>query len=176
MGRGRFAEREPAAIRATAVYTRAMPPAGPPSSTTAVGAVVLDAAGRVLLIRRGRPPGVGRWTLPGGRVERGESLEEAVLRELREETALEARVQCPLGTVSIEREGFRYVIHEHLVAPLGDGALRPGDDAAEVRWVARHELEALGVLTDAIAVIDRGIGMAAALACGSRPESGGELA
>jgi ADP-ribose pyrophosphatase YjhB (NUDIX family) len=163
-----------------------MPPAGPLPPTTAVGAVVLDAAGRVLLIRRARPPGVGSWTLPGGRVERGESCEEAVLRELREETSLEARVQCPLGTVSIEREGFRYVIHEHLVVPLGDGPLRPGDDAAEARWVARHELEALGVLPDAVAVIDRGMAAAAALAnpaqidavpaSGRRPEGGGELA
>jgi 8-oxo-dGTP diphosphatase len=103
-------------------------------------------------------------------------LEDAVLRELREETALEARVLCPLGKVSIEREGFRYVIHEHLVAPLGYGDLRPGDDAAEVRWVARHELEALGVLPDAIAVIDRAIAAAAALACGNPPEPGGEPA
>jgi ADP-ribose pyrophosphatase YjhB (NUDIX family) len=135
--------------------------AGPPP-LHAVGAVVLDAAGRVLLIRRGRPPGLGTWTLPGGRVEPGESYEDAVLRELREETALEARVQGPLGAVTLEREGFRYVIHEHLAFPCTEGPLRPGDDAAEVRWVPRHELDALGVLPDAVAVIDRGIAEATA--------------
>jgi 8-oxo-dGTP diphosphatase len=135
----------------------------PQPPTVAVGAVVIERTGRVLLVRRARPPGLGTWTLPGGRVEPGESLEGAVLRELREETALEARVRCHLETVTIEREGFAYSIHEHLVEPTGAGPLRAGDDAAEVRWATRSELETLGVLPDAVAVIDRGIAMAVKL-------------
>jgi ADP-ribose pyrophosphatase YjhB (NUDIX family) len=139
-------------------------PAAEKVTTTAVGAVVVDPSGRVLLIRRGRPPGLGSWTLPGGRVERGEALDTAVLRELREETALEGRVRAALGVVVIEREGYAYAIHEHLVEPLTLGPLQPGDDAAEARWTTRDELERLGVLPDAIAVIDRGL--AEASACG----------
>jgi ADP-ribose pyrophosphatase YjhB (NUDIX family) len=124
----------------------------------AVGAVVLDAQGRVLLVQRGRPPMAGAWTLPGGRVQAGESLEAAVVREILEETALAARVICALGPVTIEREGFAYAIHEYLVVPATDPpeALRPGDDAAAARWVPRTDLPAWGVLPDALAVVDRG--------------------
>jgi ADP-ribose pyrophosphatase YjhB (NUDIX family) len=124
----------------------------------AVGAVVLDAGGRVLLVQRGRPPMAGAWTLPGGRVRPEESLEAAVLREILEETALAARVVCALGAVTIEREGSAYVIHEHLLVPETDpaGPLFPGDDAAAARWFPRPELPAFGVLPDALAVVDLG--------------------
>jgi ADP-ribose pyrophosphatase YjhB (NUDIX family) len=123
----------------------------------AVGAVVVDAAGRVLLVRRGRPPSLGTWTLPGGRIEPGESAEAAVLREVREETAVDARVVCGLGVVHLAREGFAYAIEELLLVPVGAPRVRAGDDAADARWVARDELPALGVLADAVAVIDRGL-------------------
>jgi ADP-ribose pyrophosphatase YjhB (NUDIX family) len=125
----------------------------------AVGAVVVDRAGRVLLVRRARPPNQGAWTLPGGRVEGTESLESAVVREVREETGLATRVLCALGVVAIVREGFAYAIHEHLLVPAdgGDSPLVAGDDAAEARWAARDGLEALGVARDAIDVIDRGL-------------------
>jgi 8-oxo-dGTP diphosphatase len=127
--------------------------------TQAVGAVVVDRGGRVLLIRRAKPPGLGQWTLPGGRVEHDESNEVAVVRELAEETSLRVRVIAPLGVVAIEREGFRYAIHEYLCALAEDARHEPraGDDAAEVRWVTRSELESLGVRADAQAVIERGL-------------------
>jgi ADP-ribose pyrophosphatase YjhB (NUDIX family) len=132
----------------------------------AVGGVVLDREGRLLLVRRGRPPSVGAWTLPGGRVEPGEALEAAVVREVREETGVDAVVVCPLGVVDVAREGFAYAIHEHLlvVAP-GRGPSPPpraADDAADARWVARDELPALGVLADAVAVVDQGLAEARA--------------
>jgi ADP-ribose pyrophosphatase YjhB (NUDIX family) len=129
--------------------------AGP--ATLAVGAVVIAPRGSVLLIRRGRPPGEGSWTLPGGRVEPGESLEAAVVRELFEETAVRARAVCLLGVVRVAREGFAYDIHEHLLVPTDDTTLRAGDDAAEARWVGPEELASLGVYADAIAVIGRGL-------------------
>jgi 8-oxo-dGTP diphosphatase len=117
----------------------------------------------VLLVRRGRPPSAGSWTLPGGRVELGESLEQAVLREVREETSLPARVVCGLGVVAVAREGYCYAIHEHLLAPVAvDFPPRAGDDAADVRWVERRELPDLQVEGDAIAVIDRGLAEARA--------------
>ena len=74
----------------------------------AAGVVVVDPIERVLLVRRGRPPAAGEWTLPGGRVEDGESPEAAAVRELREETAIDGRVVASLGVVEIEREGVRY--------------------------------------------------------------------
>jgi 8-oxo-dGTP diphosphatase len=134
------------------------------AATQAVGAVVLDREGRVLLIRRGKPPGLGQWTLPGGRVERDESNEGAVVRELAEETSVRVRVVAPLGVVVIEREEFRYAIHEYLCALAVDPRTEPraGDDAAEVRWVARSDVESLAVRADALAVIDRGLAEARA--------------
>ena len=123
-----------------------------------MGAVIVDRGGRVLLVRRRRPPGVGTWSLPGGRVEAGETPEEAVVREAREETGVATRVVCGLGVVTLEREGFVYAIHEHLLVPRAEG-VEPlaADDADDARWVAREELVALGVHGDAVAVIERGL-------------------
>jgi len=119
---------------------------------------VVDRAGHVLVVRRGRPPGLGDWSLPGGKLEHGETVEAAIVREVREETAVHATVVCGLGVVTVEREGYAYAIHEHLLAPV---AVRPapsaGDDATEARWVDRGELAALGLRADAIAVIDAGL-------------------
>ena len=131
----------------------------PGSSVLAAGAVVLDAGERILLVRRGRSPSAGEWTLPGGRVEAGESPEAAVVRELREETAIEGRVVAPLGVVTIVRDDVVYSIHEFLVAPQSDEPPRAGDDAAEARWATREDLDLLGVRPDAIAVIDRGLSL-----------------
>jgi 8-oxo-dGTP diphosphatase len=125
----------------------------------AAGAVVVDRRGRVLLIRRAHPPLAGEWTLPGGRVEANESPEEAIVRELREEASIETCIVAPLGVADVVGDGFAYSIHEYLVAPLDDASPRAGDDAADVRWAERTELEALGVGADAIAVIDRGLAL-----------------
>ena len=141
-------------------YTRAVstcPPCDPPAPILAVGAVIVGRDQRVILIRRGRPPAEGSWTLPGGRVEDGEALGEAITREVREETNLDTRVVCELGAVTIARERAVYVIHEHLVVPLDDRAPRAGDDVADVRWVSRAEVEAFGVQPDAVAVIDQAL-------------------
>ena len=129
------------------------------SPIAAAGAVVLDRLERVLLVRRGRPPSAGEWTLPGGRVEEGESPEAAAVRELREETAIEGRVVAPLGVVAIAREGVAYSIHEYLVAPVAGRAARAGDDADAVRWAHRGELESIGVRAEAIAVVDLGLAL-----------------
>jgi 8-oxo-dGTP diphosphatase len=135
------------------------PPQAERGHVVAAGAIVIDRLGRVLLVRRGRPPAVGEWTLPGGHVEEGESPEAAAVRELREETTIDGRVIAPLGVVEIAREGVRYSIHEYLVMPMGDGPALANDDAADVRWAHRGELESIGVRDDAIAVVDRGLAL-----------------
>ena len=116
----------------------------PAAPVAGVGGVVLD-GDRVLLIRRAHPPRQGEWSLPGGKVELGESLIEAVRREVREETGLEVAVGPIVELFDrIHRDdagGVRYhfVIVDYLCRPIG-GALAAGDDAADVAWVARADL------------------------------------
>lgn len=109
----------------------------------AVGAVCVD-GGRVLLIRRGRGVLTGQWSLPGGHVEQGELLADAVVRELREETGLEGRVQGLCGIAERVLGHHHYVILDYWVEVAGDAdEAVAGDDATEVRWADRAELDEL---------------------------------
>jgi ADP-ribose pyrophosphatase YjhB (NUDIX family) len=98
-----------------------------------VGAVVQDDAGRLLLIRRGHAPGRGLWSLPGGRVEAGESVAEAIEREVREETGLSVRAGAPVGRVHLPGPGVVFDVVD-LACALTDPSARPvaGDDADAV--------------------------------------------
>lgn len=107
-----------------------------------VGAVVID-EGRLLLIRRGHGPAAGEWSIPGGRVEAGETLAEAVVRELREETAVTGVCGELVGWVERIGDGYHYVILDFRVVPLDGGTPVAGDDAAEVAWVPLGELSSL---------------------------------
>jgi len=136
-----------------------MPRRHPEAPVVAVGVLLLD-GDRVLLVQRARPPQVGRWTVPGGGVELGETLEEAALRELAEETGL----GCTLGPVvevldRVLHDGdgrveYHYVILDFLgTAPTG--TLAPASDCADARWVPLSEL-ARYETTDGLApVIER---------------------
>jgi 8-oxo-dGTP diphosphatase len=94
---------------------------------------VHDSNGRLLLVRRGNPPGEGLWSIPGGRVEPGESDETAIVREVREETGLSVTVIEWIGNVTRPAPHGVYDIHDY-ACQVRSGVLRPGDDASDVRW------------------------------------------
>jgi 8-oxo-dGTP diphosphatase len=130
----------------------------PGSVIPCVGAVIKDDQGRLLLIKRGHDPGAGLWSIPGGRIEPGETDAEALVREMREETGLAVqagpllgRVRRPAGAAGQDspagaagQDNSVLDIRDYAATVTG-GTLRPGDDAAEARWVAVSELASLPI-------------------------------
>ncbi|GGS65155.1 hypothetical protein GCM10010156_25110 [Planobispora rosea] len=107
----------------------------------------------MLLVRRGHPPGEGLWSVPGGRVEPGESDAEAVVREVREETGLTVAVGRLAGTVDRPAPGGAvYEIRDYLAEVTG-GTLTAGDDAAEARWFGPGELPRLPLVPGLLEVL-----------------------
>ena len=109
-----------------------------------VGAVIHDPAGRLLLIRRGHDPHRGLWSLPGGRIEAGESPERAVVREVREETGLEVLPGGPVGRVQIPGAGVVFdVVDLSCVLTRTDAEPVPGDDAVAALFADAATLDGL---------------------------------
>ncbi len=106
------------------------------------GAVAVD-HGLLLLVKRGTDPGKGLWSLPGGRVESGESVIAAVLREFKEETGLEGVCGSFVGWVERMGVDHHFVVMDFLVTVLEDGEPVAGGDAIEARWVASEELASM---------------------------------
>jgi 8-oxo-dGTP diphosphatase len=122
-----------------------------------VGAVILE-GDRVLLIERGREPLKGRWSLPGGAVELGETCAEAIVREVREETGLLVEagpIVAVLDRFRRDEEGrvaYHFVLIDFLCRPIG-GTLGPATDAADCRWATLDEAARLPMTEGALDVI-----------------------
>jgi len=135
----------------------------PGAPVVGVGGVLIH-AGKVLLIRRGKPPLYGRWVVPGGTVELGEELEQALVREMQEETGL---VVEPLELLTvfdrIEREAgqvvYHYVIVDYLCR-LVSGEARAASDALDAAWVAPSELQGYDLPPKALEVVQQAFGRA----------------
>lgn len=137
---------------------------GLPPPRIAVGGVVIDRRGaepQVLLIKRGRPPMEGRWSLPGGRVEPGETLVQAVRREILEETGLDVEVGALIEVVEIIDPAHHYVILDYVCEPRG-GVLRPGDDAIAAEMVRIADLSSYDVTEAVLRVVTSAVAMTAA--------------
>ena len=132
-----------------------------------VGAIVLH-EGRVLLVRRGRAPGLDLWSVPGGLVELGETTMEAACREVAEETGLKVRIAGVVGLldrVTRDAEGrvrYHWVLVDYLAVPESTETLRAGSDAAEVRWVTIDEVERLPITEGLSDMIRRAVALSGA--------------
>jgi len=124
-----------------------------------VGAIIFR-DGCILMAQRGKEPLKGWWSLPGGALELGEALKDAVRREVREETGLEidpVEVFEIFERIMRDAAGtpeYHYVLIDYLCQVTG-GDLRPGDDVCAVEWVSRAELEKLQITEGTLAVIER---------------------
>jgi ADP-ribose pyrophosphatase YjhB (NUDIX family) len=112
-----------------------------------VGAIITGADGRLLLIKRGHEPEAGRWSLPGGRVEPGETDHEALVREVREETGLVVTPGRLVGEVERPSNGGRMLVIRDYAATVTGGELTAGDDAEDARWVGPPDLQSLSLTT-----------------------------
>ncbi|HMR50700.1 MAG TPA: NUDIX domain-containing protein [Arachnia sp.] len=121
----------------------------------AASAVVVDAHGRVLLVKRGAEPEKGRWSVPGGSVDPDEALADAAAREAFEETGLHVQIVRELWVATVPTgDGRQFEIHDFLATATG-GTLTPGDDADDARWVTADELRRLPLTTGLADYLER---------------------
>ena len=124
-----------------------------------VGALIFE-NGRILLVERGKEPLKGWWSLPGGIVETGEKLADAMRREVREETGLEVEVVSMFEIFErvihddAGRAEYHYVLIDYLCEVVG-GALRAASDVSRAAWVSRPELSNYRVTEGTVAVVER---------------------
>ncbi len=135
----------------------------PDRPVVGVGGVVVQ-NGRALIVKRAHEPRKGEWSIPGGRVELGESLVDAVKREIREETGLEVNVGDVIEVFDrVHRHDgrvrYHFVIVDYVCFPTG-GTLQAGDDAEDVAWVTTDEIDRYGVNPVAARVLRRGMELA----------------
>lgn len=122
----------------------------------AVGAVVHDGEGRLLLVLRGREPSAGLWSIPGGKVEPGEPREAAVRREVLEETGLDVEVVAPVGVVERPTaDGGVFEIHDYSARLLSDAVdAVAADDADAVGWFTPAQVRTLACVPGLVAALE----------------------
>ena len=139
----------------------ASPPASP---IIGVGAVILNERGEVVLIRRGKQPRRGEWSIPGGRLEWGETVHEALIREVLEETGLNVEIGGLIDIVdAVTRNAAgevtrHYVLVDFVTRPLG-GELCAASDAAEARWVPFADLSEYALWAETRRIIETALRM-----------------
>jgi 8-oxo-dGTP diphosphatase len=134
----------------------------PPLPKIAIGAVVIDDSAlgdrRILLVRRAQPPMQGRWSLPGGKLEFGERIEDGLRREVREESGLEVEVGSLIEVIEAIDPPYHYVILDYVCRRTG-GELRAGDDASEVVFVRPDECRHYEVTEAVLRVVAKALTM-----------------
>ena len=115
-----------------------------PVPALGVGGIVFNKQKQILLIQRNQPPAIGMWSIPGGKLESGESLVEACRREINEETGLDTDVKHIVAVVERHVEGFHYVIIDFLALLADEVNSQPvaKSDVSQSRWVGLEELDA----------------------------------
>ncbi len=113
-----------------------------PVPTLGVSGVVFNNQKQILLIQRNQPPAMGFWSIPGGKLEAGESLVEACRREIKEETGLDTEIKNIVAVVERRVEGFHYVIIDYLALLVDGESTQPNaqSDVSEARWVSLENL------------------------------------
>ena len=113
-----------------------------PVPTLGVSGIVFNKQKQILLIQRNQPPAMGFWSIPGGKLEAGESLAEACRREIKEETGLDTEVKNIVAVVERRVEGFHYVIIDYLALLADEENSQPiaRSDVSEARWVSLEHL------------------------------------
>lgn len=123
-----------------------------------VGAVIINEAHELLVIQRGQAPALGRWTLPGGRMEPGETAEHAVVREVFEETGLVVTVAREVGSISLPApDGGTYRIRDFLceLPPAAQAQIpRAGDDADAAQFMSVTQLRQVATTTGLLEILD----------------------
>ncbi len=128
-----------------------------PEPVECVG-IVCFKGNQVLLIRRGKPPRQGQWSIPGGRIEPGETERDACHRELGEETAVTANILSKIEIIDADFGNGPYRLHDY-VAQWQSGHAVAGDDAAHAEFVDLNEIDALGMWSETVRVIEKAHGI-----------------
>jgi len=130
----------------------------PAAPIVGLGAVVWH-QGKVLMIRRGRPPRAGIWSLPGGAQLLGETVEEGIRREIREETGVEIELLGLLAVIdSVQHDADGRIVYHYTIIDYAarwlSGDVQAGDDAADAAWFAPEELAGLELWAETMRVIE----------------------
>jgi 8-oxo-dGTP diphosphatase len=138
-----------------------------------VGAVVFNQRGEIALIKRGKPPHFGRWMIPGGSLEWGETLEQAAVREVREETGLDIEIETFVDFVEAMvpgEAGYHFLIMDYAARAV-TGSLAAASDALEAEWVSSDSLAAYDLAPELLQVIDKARRLTQRTASGTGGES-----